>query len=51
LLERVGRPGEAAASYRRAAELTRNQGERTTDLTRASSKPAEPAAVAAIATC
>jgi RNA polymerase sigma factor (sigma-70 family) len=34
LLERAGRRGESAASYRRAAELTRNQGERTTYLTR-----------------
>jgi RNA polymerase sigma factor (sigma-70 family) len=35
LLERTGRPSEAAAAYRRAAELTHNEGERSTFLTRA----------------
>ena len=35
LLEREGRSAEAAAAYRRAAELTHNQGERSIFLTRA----------------
>ena len=35
LLERTGRPAEAAAAYRRAAELTHNEGERSIFLTRA----------------
>jgi RNA polymerase sigma factor (sigma-70 family) len=35
LLERTGRPSEAAAAYRRAAELTHNEGERSIFLTRA----------------
>ena len=35
LLERAGRPAEAAAAYRRAAELTHNEGERSIFLTRA----------------
>ncbi|HEY5978454.1 MAG TPA: sigma-70 family RNA polymerase sigma factor [Microlunatus sp.] len=35
LLERAGRPAAAAAAYRRAAELTRNEGERSIFLTRA----------------
>jgi RNA polymerase sigma factor (sigma-70 family) len=35
LLERDGRPAAAAAAYRRAGELTRNDGERSIFLTRA----------------
>lgn len=35
LLERDGRPAEAAAAYRRASELTHNEGERSIFLTRA----------------
>lgn len=35
LLELAGRPAEAAAAYRRAAELTHNEGERSIFLTRA----------------